>query len=191
MTQSSYRYSLQKPGASDELSRLHAAIGQVLNDAGFPKGVVNVLSNAPADAPKIIEALVAHPAVKRINFTGSTRVGKIIAKLAAEHLKPVLLELGGNWCEDCIILTNVMKLPTVAPFIDAHFEVVLVDVGRFNRNLQIPARFGFTHHLEGAPFVIVTDANGKVLNTGETTSLITSRAKTPQAMVDQLASWAS
>jgi acyl-CoA reductase-like NAD-dependent aldehyde dehydrogenase len=71
-------------------------IGQVLNDAGFPKGVVNVLSNAPQDAPNIVEALIAHPAVKRINFTGSTKVGKIIAKLAAEHLKPLLLELGGK-----------------------------------------------------------------------------------------------
>lgn len=74
----------------------HHLIVQVLNDAGFPKGVVNVLSNAPADAPKIVEALIAHPTVKRVNFTGSTRVGKIIAKLAAEHLKPVLLELGGK-----------------------------------------------------------------------------------------------
>jgi vanillin dehydrogenase len=74
----------------------HHLIGQVLNDAGFPKGVVNVLSNASADAPKIIEALIAHRSVKRINFTGSTRIGKIIAKLAAEHLKPVLLELGGK-----------------------------------------------------------------------------------------------
>jgi vanillin dehydrogenase len=74
----------------------HHLIGQVLNDAGFPKGVVNVISNAPQDAPKIVEALIAHPAVRRINFTGSTKVGKIIAKLAAEHLKPVLLELGGK-----------------------------------------------------------------------------------------------
>jgi acyl-CoA reductase-like NAD-dependent aldehyde dehydrogenase len=74
----------------------HQLIGQVLNDAGFPKGVVNVLSNAPADAPKIVEALIAHPAIRRINFTGSTRVGRIIARLAAEHLKPVLLELGGK-----------------------------------------------------------------------------------------------
>ena len=74
----------------------HHLVGQVLNDAGFPKGVVNVLSNAPQDAPKIVEALIAHPAVKRINFTGSTKVGKIIAKLAAEQLKPVLLELGGK-----------------------------------------------------------------------------------------------
>jgi len=74
----------------------HHLIGQVLNEAGFPKGVVNVISNAPADAPKIVEALIAHPAVRRINFTGSTKVGKIVAKLAAEHLKPVLLELGGK-----------------------------------------------------------------------------------------------
>ena len=74
----------------------HHLIGEVLNEAGFPKGVVNVLSNAPADAAPVVEALIAAPAVKRINFTGSTRVGRIIAKLAAEHLKPVLLELGGK-----------------------------------------------------------------------------------------------
>ena len=74
----------------------HHLIGAVLNEAGFPKGVVNVLSNAPADAPAVVEALIAAPAVKRINFTGSTKVGRIIAKLAAEHLKPVLLELGGK-----------------------------------------------------------------------------------------------
>jgi acyl-CoA reductase-like NAD-dependent aldehyde dehydrogenase len=74
----------------------HHLIGQTLNDAGFPPGVVNVISNAAADAPEIVAALIAHPAIKRINFTGSTRIGKIIAKLAAEHLKPVLLELGGK-----------------------------------------------------------------------------------------------
>jgi acyl-CoA reductase-like NAD-dependent aldehyde dehydrogenase len=74
----------------------HHLIGQVLNEAGFPKGVVNVISNAPADAPAVVEALIAAPAIKRINFTGSTKVGRIIAKLAAEHLKPVLLELGGK-----------------------------------------------------------------------------------------------
>jgi acyl-CoA reductase-like NAD-dependent aldehyde dehydrogenase len=74
----------------------HHLIGQVLNDAGFPKGVVNVLSSAPADAAKIVDALIAHPAIRRVNFTGSTKVGRIIAKLAAENLKPVLLELGGK-----------------------------------------------------------------------------------------------
>lgn len=82
--------------SSEACPGTHHLIGQVLNDAGFPPGVVNVISNAAEDAPAIVAALVAHPAIRRINFTGSTRVGKIIARLAAEHLKPVLLELGGK-----------------------------------------------------------------------------------------------
>ena len=82
--------------SSEACPGTHHLIGQVLNDAGFPPGVVNVISNAAEDAPAIVAALVAHPAIKRVNFTGSTKVGKIIAKLAAEHLKPVLLELGGK-----------------------------------------------------------------------------------------------
>jgi acyl-CoA reductase-like NAD-dependent aldehyde dehydrogenase len=82
--------------SSEVCPATHRLIGQIMNDAGFPKGVVNVISNAPADAPKVVAALIAHPAVKRVNFTGSSKVGRTIAKLAAEHLKPVLLELGGK-----------------------------------------------------------------------------------------------
>jgi vanillin dehydrogenase len=58
--------------------------------------VVNVVSNAPADASMIVEALIAQPAVRRVNFTGSTRVGRMIAEIAARYLKPALLELGGK-----------------------------------------------------------------------------------------------
>jgi acyl-CoA reductase-like NAD-dependent aldehyde dehydrogenase len=82
--------------SSEVCPKTHSLIIEVMNEAGFPKGVVNLLSNAPEDAPKIVKALIAHPAVKRVNFTGSSRVGKEIAKLCAEHLKPVLLELGGK-----------------------------------------------------------------------------------------------
>lgn len=82
--------------SSEVCPRTHGLIVEVMNEAGFPKGVVNLISNAPEDAPKIVAALIANPAVKRVNFTGSSRVGKEIAKLCAEHLKPVLLELGGK-----------------------------------------------------------------------------------------------
>ena len=67
-----------------------------MREAGLPRGVVNVVTNAPADAATVVEALIAHPAVRRINFTGSTHVGRIIAERRARHLKPVLLELGGK-----------------------------------------------------------------------------------------------
>ncbi len=82
--------------ASENCPRTHALIVDAFREAGLPKGVINLVSNAPEDAAKIVEALIGHSKVKRINFTGSTRVGRIIAQLAATHLKPVLLELGGK-----------------------------------------------------------------------------------------------
>ncbi len=82
--------------ASEQCPGTHRLIATALTEAGLPPGVINVITNAPDDAAEIVAALVAHPAVKRVNFTGSTKVGKIIAKLAAEHLKPALLELGGK-----------------------------------------------------------------------------------------------
>jgi benzaldehyde dehydrogenase (NAD) len=82
--------------ASEICPRTHSLIVEAFADAGFPEGVVNVVSNAPADAGEVVGAMIDHPAVRRINFTGSTAVGRIIAKRAAEHLKPVLLELGGK-----------------------------------------------------------------------------------------------
>ena len=82
--------------ASEICPRTHSLIVEAFAEAGFPGGVVNVVTNAPEDAGEVVGALIDHPAIKRINFTGSTPVGKIIAKRAAEHLKPVLLELGGK-----------------------------------------------------------------------------------------------
>jgi len=82
--------------ASEMCPATHRLIGTLLREAGLPAGVVNVVSNAPADAARVVETLIAHPAVRRINFTGSTRTGRIIAEQAARLLKPVLLELGGK-----------------------------------------------------------------------------------------------
>ncbi|TBA12575.1 aldehyde dehydrogenase [Rhizobium ruizarguesonis] len=82
--------------ASEQCPGTHRLIATVLTEAGLPAGVINVLTNAPEDAPEIVTALIAHPAVKRVNFTGSTKVGKIIAETCGKHLKPALLELGGK-----------------------------------------------------------------------------------------------
>src|SRR5215218_714124 len=82
--------------ASEICPGTHRLIAECMREAGLPPGVLNVITNAPEDAPALIDALIAHPAVRRINFTGSTRVGRIIAQVAAKYLKPVLLELGGK-----------------------------------------------------------------------------------------------
>jgi acyl-CoA reductase-like NAD-dependent aldehyde dehydrogenase/ABC-type branched-subunit amino acid transport system ATPase component len=81
---------------SENCPRTHQLIVEAFQDAGFAPGVLNYLTNAPADAGKVVDAMVAHPAVRRVNFTGSTRVGRIIAMTCAKHLKPAVLELGGK-----------------------------------------------------------------------------------------------
>jgi len=74
----------------------HRLIGEAFAAAGFPRGVVNIVSHSAEAAPQVVEALIAHPAVRRVSFTGSTRVGRIVGELAGRHLKPVVLELGGK-----------------------------------------------------------------------------------------------
>ena len=101
--------------------------------------------------------------------------------------KRVLVDLGGNWCPDCRILAGVMGLSEMKPFLSAHYEVVSVDVGRFDRNLQIPQRFGVTK-LSGVPSLIVAEPDGKVLvSSYEVTD---EHHTTPQSMASWLAGWA-
>ncbi|HVV66304.1 MAG TPA: thioredoxin family protein [Rhizomicrobium sp.] len=104
--------------------------------------------------------------------------------------KLVLIDLGGNWCPDCRILAGLMELPEMRAFLKAHYELVSVDVGRFDRNLQIPARYGITRRLEGVPAVLIATPEGKLLDAGHVAALADARHMTPQALAEWLAQWA-
>lgn len=71
-------------------------IAQIFIDAGLPEGVLNVIHVSTQDSPQVIKAIIEHEGVRKVNFTGSTRVGRIIAQICAANLKPVVLELGGK-----------------------------------------------------------------------------------------------
>lgn len=83
-----------KPSPETPLSVLTLAL--LAEKAGFPKGVFSVLTTSLDNTPSLSEALCRHPLVKKVTFTGSTRVGKLVAKICADGLKKVTLELGGN-----------------------------------------------------------------------------------------------
>ena len=82
--------------ASELCPQTHRLIGEVLCAAGLPEGVLSVITNAPDDAKAVVDALIEHPTVRRVNFTGSTRVGHMIAETCARYFKPCVLELGGK-----------------------------------------------------------------------------------------------
>jgi acyl-CoA reductase-like NAD-dependent aldehyde dehydrogenase len=69
---------------------------EIFAEAGLPDGVLNVVTHAPGAAGPIGEVFTSHPAVRRINFTGSTRTGRLLAEAAGRNLKRVVLELGGQ-----------------------------------------------------------------------------------------------
>ncbi|PSN72956.1 aldehyde dehydrogenase [Corynespora cassiicola Philippines] len=83
-----------KPSPETPLSAL--TLAYLAEKAGFEKGVFNVLPTTLDNTPSLSEALCKHPLVKKVTFTGSTRVGKLIAQHCAPGLKKLTLELGGN-----------------------------------------------------------------------------------------------
>ena len=111
-----------------------------------------------------------------------------IAKAKADG-KRVLIDLGGNWCTDCRILAAVMELPELKAFVAKHYDVVEIDVGRMNRNLQIPAKYGVTK-LDGVPTVLIVEPNGKLLNATNAADLADARSMNPQGIANWLARWA-
>ncbi len=79
--------------AAEETPASPAALIQTFQDAGLPDGVLNLVYGDPAD---ISEYLIASPVIRKITFTGSTPVGKLLAGLAGKHMKRVSMELGGH-----------------------------------------------------------------------------------------------
>ncbi len=80
-----------KPG--EECPATALAIGRALEDAGLPKGVVQILFGVPAD---ISSQLIDSPIIRKVTFTGSVPVGRLLAAQAARGVKPITLELGGH-----------------------------------------------------------------------------------------------
>ncbi|KAK2751405.1 hypothetical protein FQN55_000678 [Onygenales sp. PD_40] len=83
-----------KPSPETPITTL--VLAHLAQKAGFPPGVFNVLTTDLDNTPPLSEALCKHPLVKKVTFTGSTRIGKLIAAHCAPGLKKVTLELGGN-----------------------------------------------------------------------------------------------
>jgi thioredoxin-like negative regulator of GroEL len=122
------------------------------------------------------------------NADAGARVREALAR-AQQNGKRVLVDFGANWCPDCRILAGVLELPEVKSFVAEHYEVVTVDVGRFNRNIAVVQQFGI-RQLAGLPTIVIADADGKPLIVSNATEIAGPRGATPQTIADWLARWA-
>ncbi|MBV9539907.1 MAG: thioredoxin family protein [Alphaproteobacteria bacterium] len=144
-------------------------------------------------APKLkLDSIANLPVVTMKPYDESADAERDLAAAFARARKRhtrVLIDMGGNWCGDCVVMANIFELPEMKPFMKAHFEVVSVDTGRKNKNMQIPARYGVDLN-GGVPAMLVVTADGKPVNPKELSALEDARHMTPQALADWLAKWA-
>jgi thiol-disulfide isomerase/thioredoxin len=135
-------------------------------------------------ASKDLPTPLPYPYDEKANAT--QQIEDVFARARASG-KRVVIDFGGNWCPDCRILSGVLELPEVKPFVEEHFEMVAIDVGRFDRNLHVPQRFNAK--VNGVPWLVIAEPDGTVIHSSyEITD--NGFAQKPQAMVDWLAKWA-
>ena len=150
---------------------------------------------AAAPAPRLamssyaeLAAPLPYPYDERANANADVARAKARAK--AQH-KLLMIDLGGNWCGDCRILTATMEqAPELKAFVAKHYVTVMVDVGRFDRNLQVPAHYGITDRLEGVPALLIVDPKtDRLLDPGAVSAIQDARNLSPQTLADWLAQW--
>jgi thiol-disulfide isomerase/thioredoxin len=146
------------------------------------------LSDVPS--PQLGPVVLAQPLPLPYNLQADAKA-EVDAALARAKIsgKRVIVDLGGNWCGDCRVFAGILQVPEVKKFVDDHYEVVLVNVGRYDTNLDIPARWGIDK-LAAAPTTLIVSPKGELLNKDDTVALRDAREMTPQAVVDWLAHWA-
>jgi thiol-disulfide isomerase/thioredoxin len=147
-----------------------------------------------APAPKVSIATMQDLPVTTMHVYDETanadaQVAAAFDRAKKSH-KRVIIDLGGNWCGDCIILANFLELPEMHRFMHVNYEMTSVDVGRFNKNLQVPARFGFTDRLKGVPTLIIATPDGKLVNGTDVFATSDARNMKPQAIADYFAKYA-
>lgn len=145
---------------------------------GGPRVSVTKLEALPKPLP--------YPYDKKADATAHVREAFERAKQSG---KRVLVDFGANWCPDCRILAGVLELPEVKSFLAMHYEVVNVDVGRFDRNMALVRRFGIAQ-LSGVPTIVIANADGTPVTMTTSADLAGPQGVTPQAIADWLARWA-
>lgn len=170
--------------------RMKAALWTGMIAAGLAGATMaDAAVRAPRDSIASLEQLhqpLPLPYDEKVDADARITQAKARAKASGKKL---IIDLGGNWCADCRILAGVMELPEVGTFLRRHYEVVTVDVGRFDRNQQVIRHYGIDK-LKGVPTLLIVDPRtDKLLNADRLSALADARHMTPQALADWLAQW--
>ena len=115
-------------------------------------------------------------------------IAQALTAAKADH-KRVLLDFGADWCPDCQVLAQLFDDPQVKPFLDAHYHVVRIDVGRWDNNLDVANRYGNPIE-KGIPAVVILDADARTITSTAGGELANARTATANEILSFLQQWA-
>ena len=147
-------------------------------------GSASLAAVPPPTLPAGLAPLAAHPYDTNADARAVTDAA--LARGRQEH-RTVLLAFGGNWCPDCRMLAGVFAEPAMHTWLTAHVVTASIDIGRFDRNLDIAERWGIK--IAAVPTVLAIAPDGTLLNPSDPTALANDRSMTAQAVADQIAAW--
>ena len=107
---------------------------------------------------------------------------------ARQDKKLVLLDFGADWCLDCVVLSSLFRDRTVAPYLAQHFHVVKIDIGEWNRNLDVSKEYGDPIK-KGVPAVVVLSPLGSTVASTGNGALSTARNARAGDVMKLLQSW--
>ncbi|GBQ71478.1 protein disulfide isomerase [Ameyamaea chiangmaiensis NBRC 103196] len=155
---------------------------------------LGLLATAPVTAYAATPAPVVgdpHPAAVAAPYpaidNGPTAFQAALAR-SKQSGKPVLADFGGNWCPDCRLLAGTFELPAVQDWLSKNFEVVSINVGHFDANMDLAQSHGVK--ITAVPTVLIITPDGRTLNPDGARELGHARAMSSQAVVDLIAGWA-
>src|SRR4051812_12540217 len=118
----------------------------------------------------------------------SAAIDEALKAAKADH-KRVLLDFGADWCPDCQVLAQLFEDPKVKPFLDAHYHVVRIDVGRWDNNLDVAKRYGNPIE-KGIPAVVILDADAKMITSTAGGELANARTASANDILTFVQQWA-
>ena len=109
-------------------------------------------------------------------------LNKFIDNSINSSKQPIII-FGANWCPDCRIFSGTMDIPKINSYINKHFEILYIDVKRYEINMELMEEYGIPS-AEGIPRVLVFDKNKNLINNSNTTEWRTARDRTSQEIFD-------
>jgi thiol-disulfide isomerase/thioredoxin len=112
----------------------------------------------------------------------NTDLNNFIDSAIKSKKQPILI-FGANWCPDCRIFSGTINIPKVKNYIDNYFEILYIDVQRYEINMSLMEVYGIPSQ-EGIPRVLVFDLEKELINTSTTAEWITARDRSSQEIFD-------